>query len=507
MKKNNIVYACAAVALVFASCQKESTALEGTQPVPSDMDVITATTVSTKTTTQNGVNVLWENGDQISLFALVPTADPAKPSANFATYTTALESPSATASFVKNEDGIEPTQSNGKYIAFYTKGSANVTKSRNLNSVYVIDKEQVAKNGGDFASSIMYATSETSEFQFSHIVSYVKFTVDQNTTPFNKLTVSSVDDAQYVVTRIQVDFVSDPVITLLPVNPSNGNVYSQSSKTVSITTDDAANFASGTYYMAINADTYAQGLKLTFSNGTSDYTITTPSNVVMNAGAVANLGTIGKLEFPQAPETPETASKLGTVYAEGGVNLGVVFWVDDADPTKGKIISGASTSLKWGNGTAKLYDWAADVNTEDGMANQAYVLGIEGSSATEYPAVYYCKDMGEGWRLPTISEMESLIMTYYGLTDAYDTTTQYFSTEPYASNAVAFEAELNKCNPTAPLATSAATWYWTGQSYYKDGDTNSGKMCRVKISSQILVSGANATNACNVRCVRDVVLQ
>jgi uncharacterized protein (TIGR02145 family) len=141
------------------------------------------------------------------------------------------------------------------------------------------------------------------------------------------------------------------------------------------------------------------------------------------------------------------------------------------------------------------------------MANQAYVLGLEGSSATEYPAVYYCKDMGEGWRLPTFSEMESLILTYYGLTDAYDTTTQYFSTEPYASNAVAFENELSKCNPTAPLATSAATWYWTGQSYYKDGDTNSGKMCRVKISSQILVSGANATNACNVRCVRDVVLQ
>ena len=510
MKMNKIFYACAAAALVFSSCQKEGpvTDVNGQMPT-SEMDVITATTVQTKTTTEDGINVLWENGDQISLFALIPTDNPDKPNADFATYTTTLEAPSATATFLKDEaNNIEPTQSNGKYNAFYAKGAAMVTKSRNLNAVYAINKEQVAKNGGDFASSIMYGTSENTNFQFSHIVSYVKFTVDQNTTPFNKLTISSADESQYIVSRIQVDFASEPTVTLLPVNPSNGNVYSQSNKTVSLTTDDAANFAPGTYYMAINADTYAQGLNLTFSNGTSDCTISTPSNVEMKAGAVANLGTIGTLEFEPEPEPedPQT-SALGTVYAENGNNLGVVFWVDEADPAKGKIISGASTSLKWGNGTAKSYGWAADVNTEDGMANQAYVLGLEGSSATEYPAVYYCKDMGEGWRLPTISEMEALIKTYYGLSSDYDTTTKYFEVEPYASNAVAFEAELNKCNPTAPLATSAATWYWTGQSYYKDGDANSGKMCRVKISSQILVSGANATNACNVRCVRDVVLQ
>lgn len=509
MKKNNIFYACAAAALVFASCQKEAPAPE--MPQAEGMNVITATTLSTKTTTQDGVNVLWENGDQISLFALVPTDNPDKPNADFATYTTTLEAPSATATFLKDEAStIEPTQSNGKYNAFYAKGAAMVTKSRNLNAVYVINKEQVAKNGGDFASSIMYGTSENTNFQFSHIVSYVKFTVDQNTTPFNRLTISSADESQYIVTRIQVDFASEPAVTLLPLNASD-KPYTQSSKTVSVTTDDAANFAPGTYYMAINADTYAQGLNLTFSNGTTDYTITTPTNVEMKAGAVANLGTIGTLDFepepePEDPEIP-TSPATGSVYSENGVNLGVVFWVDETDPAKGKIISGASTSLKWGNGTAKLYDWAADVNTEDGMANQAYVLGLEGSSATEYPAVYYCKDMGEGWRLPTITEMEALIKTYYGLSGDYDTTTKYFEVEPYASNAVAFEAELNKCNPTAPLATSTATWYWTGQSYYKDGDNNSGKMCRVKISSQILVSGANATNACNVRCVRDVVLQ
>lgn len=514
MKKNNIFYACAAAALVFASCQKEGPSSEVNDAPSSGIKVITASAVPTKTTTLDGINVLWENADQISLFALVPTDDPEKPTATFATYTTALDAPSATASFVKDEaNTVEPTKSNGKYLAFYFKGATNVTKSRNLNSVYVVDKEQVAKNGGDFASSIMYAASENTTFQFSHLVSYLKFTVDENTTPFTKLTVSSADESQYVASRIQVDFASDIAITLIPVNPSNGNAYTQSSKTVSVTTDDNAAFAPGTYYMAINADTYAAGLNLTFDNGTSTYTIPTPANVVLNRGDVANLGVIGALEFEPVPEEPEqpqvpVSSALGKVYAEGGVNQGVVFWVNPENPAKGKIISGAATNLKWGDGTAKTYDWAANINTDNGLANQQYVLGL-GADATTYPAVYYCKNLGEGWYLPTITEMEQVIKVYYGIDGEYDTTTSYYTTEPYATNAAAFEAKLGTCVESGytPFGGTAATWYWLGQSYIKEGDSNSGKICRVKVSPTLLVSGSNATNACYIRCVREVNLQ
>lgn len=497
MKKNNIFYACAAAALVFASCQKEAPAPE--MPQAEGMNVITATTLSTKTTTQDGVNVLWENGDQIKLFSRMWNEGANKFDAGWCEYVTTLDAPSATATFVKDEANAQfADNSSSKYIALYVKGASIVTQSRDYNMQFALGKEIKVKNGGDFAASVMVAASETPEFQFSHLVSYIKFVVDENTTPFRKLTVSSANTDEVVVSRITVDFKDGNLTSVLATGKS------QDSKTMAVTTDDGADFAPGTYYVAINPATYAEGLKFTFENDEYiSYAVTTPSNVVMEAGDVANMGTIGTLEFVEE----ETPVGLGSVYAENGNNLGVVFWVDDADPTKGKIISGASANLKWGNGTAKSYGWAADVNTEDGMANQAYVLGLEGSSATEYPAVYYCKDMGEGWRLPTITEMEALIKTYYGLSGDYDTITKYFEVEPYASNAVAFEAELSKCNTTAPLATSAATWYWTGQSYYKDGDGNSGKMCRVKISSQILVSGANATNACNVRCVRDVVLQ
>ena len=97
------------------------------------------------------------------------------------------------------------------------------------------------------------------------------------------------------------------------------------------------------------------------------------------------------------------------------------------------------------------------------------------------------------------------IKLYYGLEGDYDTTTAYGQTEPYMSNALLFDAELEKCGSTTPFAYSTAAWYWTGQSYIKEGDSNSGKICRIKVgTAAISVSGAGATNKCAVRCVREV---
>ncbi len=505
MKKNYIFYACAAAALVFASCQKETPAVEGPQQTPSTLHEITATTLSTKTTTQDGVNVLWENGDKIHLFTRTWNEGTSKYDANWCDYETTLDSPNATATFVIDETNTKTVDNtSGKYLAVHYKGASVVTQSRDYNAQFVLQPSQVAKNGGDFTASLMAATSENAEFQFSHLVSYVKFTVDNNSTQFNKITVTPVNASEKVITRIKIDWVNDLTVTVL-------SGHSQDSRSVSLETDDNADFAPGTYYLAVNPNTYADGLCFTFENEdgqTCDKT--SPANVVMEAGDVADMGTVGTLEFPEPPVTPEGPQTpgLGSAYAEGGEKIGVVFWVDGTDPTKAKIISGASSYLKWGNGTAKSYDWAADINTDDGMANQSYVLGVTGSSAIEYPAVYYCRDMGEGWRLPTISEMEALIKTYYGIDGEYDTTTSYYTTEPYSVNAAAFEAELSKC-PSAEkaLRTSATTWYWTGQSYYgAESTTNNGKISRVKIADKLLVSGANATNDCDVRCVRDVEL-
>ncbi len=500
MKKNYIFYACAA-ALVFASCQKEVPSAEVTEPASTDLKVITASAVQTKVTTQDGVNVLWENGDVIKLFTRTWNESGNKYDASWCDYKTTLNSPAATATFARDENNINfVDNTSGKYLACYLKEATVVTQSRNYNAPFALNKEQKAKNGGGIAASIMVSTSEDTDFQFQHLVSYVKFTVDADTTPFKKLTVTSVDDSKYVVSRIMVDWAGDLTTTVLPANPSNGSVYTQSSKTVSLVTDDGADFAPGTYYMAINPDTYAEGLEFTFENGEAVYSKVTPANVVLTPGAVADMGTIGTLKFPSV------SNKLGTLYSENGVS-GVIFWVDENQTNAGKIVSGAGTQVKWG--TASTYTWAPDIDTDNGAANHEYVLNVEGSSAEAYPAVYYCKNLGDGWRLPTVNELHALAKTYYGIVGEPEADGTYYTTEPYMTNAAAFDAVLAQIATDDPnteydetkIAMSSNSWYWTGQ-----GSSNL-KIQRVKFAQKYAVGAAGATNVNFVRCVRDVVLK
>lgn len=499
MKKNYIFYACAAAALMFASCQKEGPAAEVTEPASTDLKVITASATQTKTTTLDGVNVLWENGDVIKLFTRTWNEAGNKYDASWCDYKTTLSAPAATATFVRDENNTNfVDNTSGKYLACYIKEATITTQSRNYNAPFALNKEQVVKNGGGIAASIMISTSQDTDFHFSHLVSYVKFTVDANTTPFNKLTITSVDDSKYMVSRIMVDWAGDLTAEVLPTNPSNGAVYTQSSKTVSLITDDGANFAPGTYYMAINPDTYAEGLEFTFENGEAVYSIVSPANVEMTPGAVADMGTIGTLKFPTASDD------LGTVYAENGVNLGVVFWVDENDSSKGKIISGQSyIDVVWGPmETTNGYAWAKDIDTDNGAANQAYVLGLQGSDADTYPAVYKCKNLGDGWRLPTAVEFEQLVRVYYGIAGSPAAGVAYYTTEPYSLNAAEFDAKLAECGSTENFVYKSATWYWTGQ-----GESTNDKIRRVKVGNDYSSSSAKPTGKNTVRCVRDVVLK
>ena len=506
MKKNNILYACAAAALVFASCQKEAPVSEGTIPETptAEMNVITAKTAGTKVATLDGVNVLWDKGDKIQLFTRTWNEGDSKYDAGWCDYTTTLDAPSATASFVRDEANTNTVDNtSGKYFAIYHKGATVVTQSRDYYAQIAINKEQVAKNGGDFVSTLLYAASENSEFTFSHAVSYLKFTVDENTTPFTKLTVSPVNSSEIIVSRVQVNWAEETVTAA----PFTGK--SQDSKTVSVTTDDAAAFAPGTYHIAINTGTYADGLNLTFSNGSENVVVTTPSNVQMKAGDVADLGTIRTLDFPEVEE-PEVPTELvvGKAYAKEGV----VFWIDPNNSKKGMIISGPAENLAWG--TSSKYNWISDIYGEDGVANMQYVLNLDGSDEKKYPAVYFCKNLGDGWRLPTINEMLTLVRVYYGIDNTVDdaTLTNNYSANLSSESVLNFDAELAKClvdDPgNAKLAISnSSAWYWTGQGYYKDGDTNSGKNARVKIASTIFLSGGGATNKSYVRCVRDVEIK
>ena len=513
MKKNFILCACAAAALMFASCQKETPA--GNQSTPddpkqeetttpdtpaADMNTITATTSNTKVITTDGVNVLWDKGDKIQLYTrtwkIKEGETVEKFHAEWCDYNSSIETPSATATFVRDETNTNTVDNtSGKYLAIYSKGATVVTQSRDYYAHIAINKEQVAKNGGDFVSTILYAASEGADFTFSHAVSYLTFTVDQNTTPFTKLAVSPVNASEVIVSRIEVNWASDEVTAA----PFTGK--SQDSKVVTITTDDAAAFAPGTYYIAINPGTYAGGFKLTFANEESEASVNTPSNVEMSPGAVANMGTIGTLDFPTVSD------KLGTLYSKNGVQ-GVVFWVNPDQPSVGKIVSAAGCKAKWGS--SATYTWASNIDSNDGAVNSNYILGVDGFSASTFPAVYFCKNLGEGWYLPSLGEVKELAKTYYGVVGDLTEAATYFGVEPYATNAAAFDSVLAQIATDDEatddltenkIAMMKTTWYWTS-----NGNASNSKIWRVKFNTGYATGSASANSDGAVRCVRDVEL-
>ena len=443
---------------------------------------------------ENGTSVNWIVGD------LVAVAD-----GSGDVYKFASEGDGSSAIFRYQSEGEQECMFNKsaqKYLMAYP-WTASVTMDMENNTVMSnLPAIQNAVKGnfeGAYALAVAVGNDIETPFAFKCAISMLKVEIPE---------ALSGKVAELAVRGNQgEDLAGDLVITCTESGPVT-ELGVQKDSEVRLVSENGA-LEPGTYYIAINPSTYTEGLEFTFENGEAVYSIVSPANVEMTPGAVADMGTIGTLNFsaPEEPETPTTL-EIGKAYAKDGV----VFWINPDNSKKGKIISGAVANIAWGK--SSKYAWIADINTDDGVANMQYVLNLEGSDASTYPAVYFCKNLGEGWRLPTINEMLDLIRVYYGVSSTVDdaTLTNNYPADPSLASAVEFDAELAKClvdDPdNAKIAISASSaWYWTGQGYIKDGDINSGKNARVKIASTVFLSGGGATNKAYVRCVRDVEIK
>jgi len=483
------------------------------------MDVITATALSTKTVSLDGTNVLWEDNDEIKLYTRIFNQSTNKYDAGYCAYRTTLASPSASATFVKDEtDAKEPDNSSGKYFAVYLKGAVVQAQSRDYYTHLAVNKAQTVKNGGDFASAILYATSDGPEFTFRHSTAYLKFTVDQNSTSFKKLTVSPVEESEYIVSRHLVSF-TDGVAVASVLTMNGSSPYTQSSKAVSVTTDDDADFAPGTYYMAINPGTYTDGLKLTFENASGKATsLNTPNNVVIGAGKVANIGTIGTLEF-------RTPLQLATVFTENDKNQGVVYWVKPDNPFKGKAISASTPEpIQWSESLL----WTAKIESQaEGLANRTQFNNSETytNQKDKYYALKYCEDLrdslGGNWYLPANDELRLVYQAYYGMSALPSTNSTDYrtSTEGAMTTKAKYDTALGLLGETT-TATLDGDADRDGESDNSGfGDANGVTYWLSKVNTGGAVqylrfgiyyngnNGKDMTIKYYVRCIRDVEVQ
>ena len=239
--------------------------------------------------------MLWENKDEIALrYQKDAFSDPSS-----CIYTAALAAPKATAVFKKKSSAAEfPNKVEGKYIAVHPASPGYIEWGRGSHVIVAPKAEQIVRNKKiDRSSSVMIAASESSEFTFSHVVAYVKFTVTSKTSQFNKVTVTSEDGSQYMLSRIKVNF-DEKFSYSIHTHDASGKEYEETQKHVTLSTADKSSFSPGTYLIAINPGAYSRGIRLTFENrpgSTAAVEFAGPYNA--KPGDVIDVGELGGLAF------------------------------------------------------------------------------------------------------------------------------------------------------------------------------------------------------------------
>ena len=291
---NYITFTC-----VLSSCSKISGEVDS---LVSTLPEIEAITQITKTMTNDGVNVLWEDGDRIGLF--VANSSTQEERKRSAVYETSLTKPSAEATFIKVDEQVAGI-GNGLYYAAYPVESISRWGSQNAmdntptarRCYATIPVNQTAVNGGwDRTAGILAASSSNSKFIFNHATTYVKFTVSGSSTDFVKLTIKSTAGEPMAAEETAILYGENNTISV--------SSFANPSDYVTISTQNGLPFETGTYYVAFMPGTFAEGFCFEFESADGDVVNKyVKGSQTLNPGEVANIGTVGQLPFAETVES------------------------------------------------------------------------------------------------------------------------------------------------------------------------------------------------------------
>lgn len=513
MNKSLSIILAACLAL-FSCAKQEPQGGEGHGgPNGDDLDYITAVSPGTpvKTTTTDGVKVLWTGGDMIGMYADATTS---------AIYKTNLAEPAATASFGRTSDA-RPVKVNDRYHAVYPSSAVNRwgdMADAGAPFCYVnVPKQQIAVAGAwDKNAAVLAAASENEEFSFKHAVAYLRFEVTDQTGDFVSVRLTTPDNARLSDPQAGVQFLESGQLSLVP--------SSSASDFVTLRNDTAGeSFKAGVYYMTFIPGEFPSGLTLTFSAADGMAAEKTLAPQTLNPGEVADCGPISALTF----EEGQTPLEMATVFVENGVNQGVVYWIDPDNPYKGKAVSVSSAeAMDWSEGTI----WTAKIESqEDGLANynQFNSSDVYTSQKEKYYAMQYCENLretlGGNWYLPAPKEIRILFQTYYGLSEVPSTNGTEYRFEDGVLNAgvmaakAEFDTALRLLGETDKATLdgdadadglSDDNGYGTGNgvTYWSSKVNTGGAIQYVNIGVYNLNNTSKVATQAYVRCVRDVEL-
>lgn len=110
--------------------------------------------------------------------------------------------------------------------------------------------------------------------------------------------------------------------------------------------------------------------------------------------------------------TTSAPYKIGDFYNEKG-KRGIVFDVS-ADGKHGKIVSLEQMLISWSNDSDSCKNIIGATDFEDGARNFSVIRGIS-NWKDKFPVFAKCAEMGEGWYVPAVNELEKMLSSNFSV--------------------------------------------------------------------------------------------
>lgn len=402
MKKLPLLSSAALAALLFVGCSSDNTD-----------DVTPAGEVKTYTelgaglpstrTTLDGASVVWSESDEISVWSDVTTTP--------VTFSLASGAGTQNATFtVPQGSGVKGTASSIYKAVYPANANGNIS----------IPQAQSWNDYANFSNNVnpMVAVgTDLSNMQFKNVCGIIVLQVET-------------DEPGTILSRIQLSTNSSQPLAGTGRLSFTGTDYSiqWESADYSVTLQcgqEISTTGMQQYYIVVPAGTYSDlTLSLLYkpgSNPSQTYTKTRNTSVTVGAGNITSVGANFSLQtktYAVGDLYPNATEPEGVVYAvsDGGTSGYVVAMNDCKEGGTQYESSIGVQCYKYTWGPTNYSSLVSGLGNADGQLNQNAV--VNAGVIANYPAFQACVNLGNGWYLPSSSEMNTLMNAYSNIMTA-----------------------------------------------------------------------------------------
>lgn len=232
---------------------------------------------------QTGYKILWENSDQI---AVSGGTDPF-------VITPEIEEPSTSVNF-RGEAAVADRY----YAAYPYSALRSWNGSTATMALPQIQSARLGSFASDLNISVSSTTAEDRNFQFHHVLGYLKFTIGEQTGEITEFVVSAIGKEK-LTGRFTVDCSTEIPVLVADANANTSAAISSETP-----------LKPGDYYLAMFPGTYEQGLRFIVKGPKGVATKTLSKKLVLERGKVNTLGTINVTNWVKSVEKSTELSAM-----------------------------------------------------------------------------------------------------------------------------------------------------------------------------------------------------